>query len=154
MTSTMYSLTLPTNNREYHWRNRCIIIEWCVEIKHNPHNAESEGWAQKKQHKWHPSTTQLFSILIKLSVNKIGSTGATSLSDALKSNTTLTKLNLSGEKSNTQMAFINNSLFFHSYQTTDNWIGYTGAASLSDALKTNTTLTELDLSREHERNDT
>ena len=39
----------------------------------------------------------LFSIFITSTVNNIGDTGTTSLSEALKSNTTLTELNLSGE---------------------------------------------------------
>ena len=54
-----------------------------------------------------------FSTLIKSTGNKIGDIGATSLSDALKSNTTLTKLILDGEdkRNNTQMASINNKLF-------------------------------------------
>ena len=38
----------------------------------------------------------LFFVLIKSTENRIGETGATSMSDALKSNTTLTKLNLGG----------------------------------------------------------
>ena len=38
-----------------------------------------------------------FSILIASTDNDIGETGATSLSEALKSNTTLTELNLNGE---------------------------------------------------------
>ena len=42
----------------------------------------------------------------------IEGTGATSLSDALKSNTTLTGLYLSGEDKYTQMTSINNPLFF------------------------------------------
>ena len=39
----------------------------------------------------------LFSILMKSKVNKIGETGATSLSDVLKSNTTLIELHLGCE---------------------------------------------------------
>ena len=95
----------------------------------------------------------LFSILIKSTVNDIGYTGATSLSDALKSNTTLTKLDLSGEheRNNTQMASISHPLFFTPINRTGNKIGERGATSLSDALKSNTTLTELYLSCEHER---
>ena len=37
-------------------------------------------------------------ILIKLTANKIEEVGAASLGDALKTNTTLTELDLSGEK--------------------------------------------------------
>ena len=39
----------------------------------------------------------LFSILIKSTANDIGDTGAASLSDALKSNTTLTELSVWSE---------------------------------------------------------
>ena len=55
----------------------------------------------------------LFPILIKITDNNIGDIGATSLSEALKSNTALTQLDLRGEDktNNTQMASINNPLF-------------------------------------------
>ena len=43
------------------------------------------------------------------------------------------------------------SLFIKS---TDDYIGDTGTTSLSDALKTNTTLTQLDLKGEDKRNNT
>ena len=79
--------------------------------------------------------------------NDIGDTEATSLSDALKSNTTLIELDLSGEhkRNNTQMASINNQLFFILIKSTGNSIGFRGSASLRGALKSNTTLTELRL---------
>ena len=55
----------------------------------------------------------LFSILIKSTDNSIGERGAASMSDALKSNTTLTVLYLFGEdkRINIQMASINKSHF-------------------------------------------
>ena len=56
---------------------------------------------------------------MNLSVNKIGNTGATSLSKALSNNSTLTNLDLSA-----------------------NDIGITGATSLSKALSNYSTLTE------------
>ena len=43
------------------------------------------------------------------------------------------------------MTLVCNSLFSILIKSTDNIIGETGATSLSDALKSNTTLTELDL---------
>ena len=52
---------------------------------------------RKKTHKWHPSTIHYFSFLFTSSGNWFGERGTTSLSESLKSNTTLTKLNLSGE---------------------------------------------------------
>ena len=67
--------------------------------------------------------------------------------ESLKSNTTLTELNLSGEhkrkKTHKRHPSTIHSSFFIS--STGNKVGDTGAKSLSDALKSNTTLTELDL---------
>ena len=60
---------------------------------------------------------------LDLSRNFIGDSGAAGLAEALKSNTTLTVLNMS-----------------------NNDIGDAGAAGLAEALKSNTTLTDLDLS--------
>ena len=90
-------------------------------------------------------------ILNKSTGNFIGDTGATSMSDVLKSNTTLTQLCLYGELqgNNTQTTSINNPLFFIPIKWTDNRICDTGATSLSDVLKSNATLTDLDLGREH-----
>ena len=78
------------------------------------------------------------------------------MSDALKSNTTLTKLYLDGEnkRNNTQMASINNRFFSILIKSTGNDIGDTGATSLSDVLKSNTSFTKLDLSCEDKRNNT
>ena len=97
-----------------------------------------------------------FSIFNKPIANKIGDIGTTSLSDALKSNITLTRLELRGEykRNNTQMKPIKQSTLFYSHQSTDNFIGDTGATSISDALKTNTTLTELSLTCRYKRNNT
>ena len=71
----------------------------------------------------------------------------TSLSEALKSNTTLTKLRIGGKRkrNNTQLGLVNNQLFFPAVFMIVEKIGETGAASLSDALKSNTTLVELSL---------
>ena len=92
-------------------------------------------------------------ILNKSTGNFIGDTGvtSTSLSDVLKSNTTLTELCLYGERqgNNTQTTSVNKPLFSFLIKWTDNRICDTGATSLSDALKSNTTLTDLDLGREH-----
>ena len=75
------------------------------------------------------------------------------MSEALKSNTTLTLLDLGGKgkRTNTQMVSVNNSLFSILIKSTVNDIGDTGATSLSDALKSNTTLTKLNLYCEHKR---
>ena len=50
----------------------------------------------------------LFSIIVKYTDNDIGDEGATSVSEALKSNTTLTEVNLrcENERNNTQIACI------------------------------------------------
>ena len=93
---------------------------------------------------------------MKTTVNKIGDTGATSLSDALKSNTTLTQLDIKSEdkRNNTYITFINQSTLSILTQSTDNIIGDKGAASLIGALKSNTSFTKLDLSGEDKRNNT
>ena len=94
----------------------------------------------------------LFYVIMKSTGNKIGDTGATSLSEELKSNTTITKLDLSREhKRNTQITSINNPPFYILIKSTGNNIGEAGATSLSDALKSNTTLTKLNLSGKYKR---
>ena len=103
---------------------------------------------KEKTQKRYPSTIHPFAILIISTENKIGDRGATSLSDALKSNTTLTKLNLRREKKRkkTQKESIYNSLSSILIVSTVNGIQTRGAKSLSEALKSNTTLIKLDLS--------
>ena len=67
----------------------------------------------------------------------------------MKSNTTLTVLYLGGEdkrKKDTQKTSLNNSLFSFLVTPTGNNVGERGATSLSESLRINTTLTELDLS--------
>ena len=97
-----------------------------------------------------------FPFQIKPTDNKIGYAGAISLSDALKSNTKLAKLNLCGKDKKKQHK---NDTHQHStlsvlIKLSDNIIGETGATSFSDALKSNTTLTKLDLSGEHKETHT
>ena len=69
---------------------------------------------RKKTHKRHPSTIHSFSFLFSSTGNDIGDTGATSLSESFKSNTTLTGLYLKSEykRKKTQRMSINNSLVF------------------------------------------
>ena len=111
----------------------------------------------KRRHTKDIHQQPLFSFLITSTGINIGDTGATSLSEVLKSNTTLTKLNFGGEdkRKKTQkrrLSTIHNfSLLFTS---TGNNIGDTGATSLNEPLKSNTTLTELDLGREDKRKNT
>ena len=80
-------------------------------------------------------------------------TSALLLSDALKSNTALTKLNLRGENKRNNTHKLHPSTI-HSFsiliKSTGNEIGAPGAISLSDALKSNTTLTQLNIGSEHE----
>ena len=78
------------------------------------------------------------------------------MSEALKSNTTLTELNLNGEdkRKKTHKKHPPTIHSFFLFISTDNEIGDTGAASLSEALKSNTTLTELDLRCEDKRKNT
>ena len=78
------------------------------------------------------------------SENGIRDTGATSLSDLLKTNTTLTELYLKSKHKTTQtnQCEENRELF---WVPIDNEIKYTGARSLSESLKSNTNLTYLNL---------
>ena len=73
-------------------------------------NLRSED--KRKTHKRHPSTIHSFPFLFSSTGNNIGDTGATSLSDLLKSNTALIQLDLSGEdqRKKTQKTSINNSI--------------------------------------------
>ena len=52
------------------------------------------------------------------------------------------------------MVLINNTLFFILIKSTGNKIGDTGATSLSRALKSNTTLSQLNLGCEYKRSNT
>ena len=79
------------------------------------------------------------------------------MSESLKSNTTLTKLDLRGEdkrkKTHKRHPSTIHSLSFL-FIAIENNIGETGAASLSEALKSNTTLTALDLEGKDKRKKT
>ena len=88
--------------------------------------------------------------------NTIGKSGAASLSESLKSNTTLTALILKSEdkRKRTHKRHPSIVTFFFLFLSTDNDIGDTGATSLSELLKSNTTLTYLDLSGEDKRQKT
>ena len=82
--------------------------------------------------------------------NDIDNSGAYNLSEALKTNTTLTELDLSCEDKWTHKRHppaSHSSLSSH----TDNIFRDLGATSLSEALESNTTLTKLDLNSEKTR---
>ena len=116
-------------------------------------NLRSED-KRKKTHKRHPSTIHSFPFLITSTENKIRDAGASSLSEALKSNTTLTELNLNGEDKRKKTHKRHPSTI-HSFPllltSTDNKIGEIGTASLSELLESNTTLKKLDLCSEYRR---
>ena len=83
---------------EQYRRNRSNIAEWSTEVKHNTYCTWSGQWRQKKEGTQKTSiNNSFFPFLFISTVNKIGDAGAKSLSEALKSNTTLTGLNLYGE---------------------------------------------------------
>ena len=65
-------------------------------LKSNTTLANLYLWSEYKGHRWRHQQITLFN-LVKLTVSKIGDTGAKSLSEALKSNTTLTALYLYGK---------------------------------------------------------
>ena len=72
-------------------------------------------------------------------VNKIGDEGARMISESLKTNTTLTELNLSNDEYNENMK---NEKKLWLLWTVNN-IGESGTKMISESLKTNTTLTTL-----------
>jgi hypothetical protein len=88
---------------------------------------------------------------LNLGSNKIGDTGAASLTDALKVNNVLTTLNLGSNKIDDAGAVslgdaLNvNSVLTELYLGSNN-ISSSGAASLGDALKVNNIITDLELS--------
>ena len=108
-------------------------------------NLESDY--KKKDTVNHPSTNHSFPFLVTSIGNNIGDTGAISLGKSLKSNKTLTELNLTCDnkrKRHTKNPSTNHSFPFH-FISTVNKIGDSGASSLSEALKSNTALTTLSL---------
>ena len=108
-------------------------------------NLDSED-KRRKTHKRHAST--IHSSIYHFKVNQIGETGAASLSDALKSNTTLTAINLRcKDRRGTRWFFFQKFIPSDSRYTilTGNNIRETGVTSLSEALKSNTTLTDVHL---------
>jgi hypothetical protein len=91
--------------------------------------------------------------------NKVGSEGIQLLSEVLKTNTTLASLNLSSEwiyiwiiNTHTFLSLSKHIYsFIHSFiltHTTDNNIESKGVQSISEVLKTNTTLASLNLAGE------
>ena len=97
----------------------------------------------KRMHTKTSINKSLFSFLFASTVNKIGDTGAISLSESLKSNSTLSELNLScdDKRHNRHPSTIHP--FSFPFASTGNKIGERGKTSLSEALKSNTTLTIL-----------
>ena len=93
--------------------------------------------------------------LHRITGNIIGGRTA-SLSEPLKSNTTLTELSLYGEDKRKKTHKIHPSTIHYLFLSllTENYIGSTGATSLSESLKSNTTLIQLDLSGEDKRKKT
>ena len=76
----------------------------------------------------------------------------TALNESLKTNTTLKTLDLSGKVIQMFMSTLMNKYFTMIITNiTGNWIGNTEAASLSELLKINTTLTALHLCSGHKR---
>ena len=94
---SLFSLYLHIN-RQQDWRKRSNVIEWNIKIKHNTQWTLSGLWRQKKEYTQKTSiNNSLIPFLFTSTDNNIGERGATSLSESLKSNTTLTELILWGE---------------------------------------------------------
>ena len=76
--------------------------------------------------------------------NNVGIEGARMLGEALKTNTTLTTLDLSSEESTEKKS--DNDIYKRlNFNNKDNFIGDEGARLLSDGLRKNTALTKLNL---------
>ncbi|KAF8925557.1 hypothetical protein BGZ47_003198, partial [Haplosporangium gracile] len=88
---------------------------------------------------------------LDLRSNFIGPNGAQALSEALKTNSTLTSLNLNNSIEDNGAVALSEALKTNSTLTElslmHNWIGENGAQVLSGALKTNSTLIALNLER-------
>ena len=82
----------------------------------------------------------------------IGAEGARGLGDALKTNTTLTVLELESEQQDHKQTQRESKASATApwFEWADNYIGDEGARGLGEALKTNTTLTILDLGSEQQ----
>lgn len=78
-------------------------------------------------------------------MTEIGDTGAAALSEALKTNNSLTKLIIQGQEM-LYKHMVHHRTFIFINVLTENRISSTGIVELSDALKQNETLTELNLS--------
>ena len=77
--------------------------------------------------------------IIDLQMNDMGPEGAALIAEKLKTNSTITELDLSGKRSK-------------SHSSKDNEIGNEGATALADMLKTNSTLQILDLDSKFNNN--
>ena len=87
--------------------------------------------------------TNKINLLFKSAENEIGTEGACALSEALKTNTTLTKLNFEcGSSTNKTIESISNS----TDKKPGNEIYHGGVYALGEALKVNSTLAALKLS--------
>ena len=80
---------------------------------------------------------------------KIGPAGAKAISVALKTNTTVTSLNLSGYQ--VEQILESEKVRLNKGELTDNKIGCFGVTVLGEALKTNSTLTSLQLDCCHDK---
>ena len=111
------------------------------------------GKHKKKEHEPKESIQTLLSIHFTSIVRDFGKYGLKALNEGLESNTTLNALNLEGEDKTKQhtKVFFNKVPLFMYFTFTGSSIRDTGATSLSESLKSNTTLTALNLCGEDKR---
>ena len=126
-------------------------------LKSNTTLTKLNLWSEntrKKAPNLHPTNHSL-RFIFSSSESNVGNSGATSLSESLKSNTTLTELHLRGEDKRRHTKDIHQQFTLSFlFSSTDNNIGDTGAASLSETLRSNTTLNTLDMWSEDKRKKT
>ena len=104
---------------------------WGTQDKHFTHWTWSLTWSNKNTFIIH---------LFEIAYNEIGAEGGRAIAEALKTNTSLTELNLGLTQQPQQQHFS-----FSHFQITANNIGSEGCRAIAATLKTNTSLTELNL---------
>ena len=122
-------------------RRRSKSVERGIEDQHNTPITEPVLWARRKRER----RMNCKHFQHQRADNRIGNKGTKSLSEALKTNTTLQSLNLGCEQEESVQDGWIGDITNNQHQQAGNWIGAGGARALSEALKTNTSLVSLSI---------
>ena len=143
--------------------NQIMILEtqeqhhWVNHWNQTPHSLNLIWDARQKKEATQKTSidNSLFSLLFTSTANKIGKTGATSLSESLKSNTTLTKLNLNSEhkrkKTHKRHPSTIHSSACNTFNSQQNWRHRSNVIEWSIEIKHNTHWTQSGEWRQKER---